>query len=120
MVTFQFVPFDSIAKLSSNKRVSKLLRIVKNDKIVILEGRLTPEEEAHLIERTMAEISHPKFSGIELGRIDYDQKRSGWDAMKHKLATMLVGERRGLTVIGPATIIEKIVNNPSQFQLFMK
>ncbi len=120
MVTFQFVPFDSIAKLNSRKRVNKLLRIVKNNKIVILEGRLTPEEEAHLIERTMAEISHPRFSGIELGRIEYSQKYKGWDAVKHKLASMLVGERRGLTVIGPATIIDKIVNNPSQFQLFMK
>ena len=68
MVTFQFVPYGDIEALGSAKRVNKLINIVKENKIVILEGRLTKQEEADLIEITMEEIS-PKFRGIELSVI---------------------------------------------------
>ena len=40
MVTFKFVPYHEVEGLSSAKRVNKLLRIVKEDKIVIMEGAL--------------------------------------------------------------------------------
>ena len=46
MVTFHFVPYQDIENLGSAKRVNKLLNIVKEDKIVIMEGRLRKEEEA--------------------------------------------------------------------------
>ena len=65
MVTFQFIPYTEVESLSSAKRVNKLLNIVKENKIVIMEGRLKKEEEADLIEITMEEISS-KFKGIEL------------------------------------------------------
>ena len=55
MVTFQFIPFQDVENLGSAKRVNKLLNIVKEDKIVIMEGRLKKEEEADLIEITMEE-----------------------------------------------------------------
>ena len=68
MVTFQFIPYQDIAHLTPVKRVNKLLNIVKEDRIVIMEGRLRKEEEADLIEITMEEIT-PKFKGIELSVI---------------------------------------------------
>ena len=74
MVTFQFIPYQEIEHLTSVKRVNRLLNIVKEEKIVIMEGRLTKEEEADLIEITMEEIS-PKFKGIELSVI-YPDKAS--------------------------------------------
>ena len=49
MVTFKFVPYHEVDGLSSAKRVNKLLKIVKEDKIVIMEGRLRRQEEAELI-----------------------------------------------------------------------
>ena len=68
MVTFQFVPYQDLENLTSAKRINKLLNIVKDDKIVIMEGRLKKEEEVDLIEITMEEIS-PNFKGIELSVI---------------------------------------------------
>ncbi len=53
MVTFQFIPYNDVEGLSSVKRVNKLLNVVKENKIVIMEGRLRKEEEADLIEITM-------------------------------------------------------------------
>ena len=58
MVTFQFVPHHEIQDLTSAKRVNKLMNIVKQNKIVLLEGRLKKEEETDLIEITMEEIGH--------------------------------------------------------------
>ena len=64
-LTLQFVPFNDIAELGSARRVTKLINIVKENKIVLLEGRLKKQEEADLIEIAMEEIDN-KFKGIEL------------------------------------------------------
>jgi len=118
MVTFQFIPFHEIETLSSAKRVNKLLNIVKEDKIVIMEGRLKKEEEADLIEITMEEIS-PKFKGIELSVIYPDKNQQDVrQKIRGAFATFLLGDRQGLTIIGPASVVKKIEKNPDKIELF--
>lgn len=118
MVTFQFVPYTDIEKLGSAKRVNKLINVVKENKIVILEGRLTKQEEADLIEITMEEIS-PKFRGIELSVIYPDNsKQDLGQKVKSVFANVLLGDRQGLTIIGPASIVKKIEQNPDKIELF--
>ena len=120
MVTFQFIPFQDIEKLTSVKRVNKLLNIVKQDKIVIMEGRLKKEEETDLIEITMEEIS-PKFKGIELSVIYPDKnKQDAMQKIKNTFANILLGDRQGTTIIGPASIVKKIEKNPNKIELFTK
>src|SRR3989344_5314586 len=112
MVTFQFIPYQDMETLSSAKRINKLLNIVKDEKIVIMEGRLKKEEEADLIEITMEEIT-PKFKGIELSVIYPD--KSSQDALQKirgVFANLLLGDRQGLTIVGPASVVKKIENNP--------
>ena len=53
MVTIQIVPYSEISGLSSVGRIRKLLNIAKEDKIVLLQGRLKKEEETELIKATM-------------------------------------------------------------------
>ncbi len=120
MVTFQFVPYQDMEELSPAKRVNKLLNIVKEDKIIIMEGRLKKQEEADLIEITMEEIS-PKFKGIELSVIYPDKsKLEGFQKFKGTMASLLLGDRQGLTIIGPASIVKKIEKNPDKIELFTK
>lgn len=120
MVTFQFVPYHDVEQLTSAKRINKLLNIVKDDKIVIMEGRLKKEEEADLIEITMEEISS-KFKGIELSVVYPDQrKQDPMRRMKGAFANLLLGDRQGLTIIGPASIVKKIEQNPNKIELFTK
>jgi hypothetical protein len=118
MVTFKFVPYHEIETLSSAKRINKLLKVVKEDKIVIMEGRLRKHEEADLIEITMEEIS-PKFKGIELSVVYPDKaKQAPMQRIKGAFANVLLGDRQGLTIIGPASVVKRIENNPDQIELF--
>ncbi len=120
MVTFQFIPYQEIQQLSSAKRVNKLLNIVKEDRIVIMEGRLRKEEEADLIEITMEEIS-PRFKGIELSVIYPDKtKQDALQVVRNTMATILLGDRQGFTIIGPASIVKKIERNPDKIELFTR
>ncbi|MBT4824900.1 DUF2073 domain-containing protein [Candidatus Woesearchaeota archaeon] len=118
MLTLEFMPYDEIAQLSSNKRISKLLRIVKENKILLLEGRLKKEEEAELIKRTMEEIDED-FKGIELGVIFPGEKESDMlKKLKANMVNLLLGDRRGFTIIGPATVVKEIKQDPNKIQLF--
>ena len=120
MVTFQFIPYHEIDGLTSAKRVNKLLNIVKQNKIVLLEGRLRKEEETDLIEITMEEINS-KFKGIELSVIYPDKdKFSGFKKVKQGFVNVLLGDRQGMTIIGPASVVKKIEQNPNKIELFTK
>ncbi len=120
MVTFQFIPYQDIENLGSAKRVNKLLNIVKENKIVIMEGRLQKEEETDLIEITMEEITS-KFKGIELSVIYPDHsKQTPGQKFKGAFANLLLGDRQGLTIIGPASVVKKIEKNPNKIELFTK
>ncbi len=118
MVTFQFIPYQDIENLTPAKRVNKLLNIVKEDNIVILEGRLKKEEEADLIEITMEEIT-PKFKGIELSVIyPTKENQDAFQRLRNAFVNVLLGDRIGLTIIGPASLVKKIEKNPDKIELF--
>ncbi len=118
MLTLQFVPYEEIEGLGSNERIKKLLGLVKDEKIVVLEGRLKKEEETELIRKTMEEISE-RFKGIELSVIYPDKKKGTFGrTIKNNIADMLLGQRQGLTVLGPASLIKEIRKDPDKIQLF--
>jgi len=118
MLTLQFVPYAEISTLDSEKRIKKLLALVKEEKIVLLEGRLQKGEEAGLIQKTMEDIDE-SFKGIELGVIYPDEKANGFFRRLHQLMIRAVlGAREGFTVIGPASIIKEIKRDPNKIQLF--
>lgn len=118
MVTFHFVPYHEIEDLNSVKRVNKLLGLIRQDKIVLLEGRLKKEEEADLIEITMAGIND-QFKGIELAVIYPEKDRlPGFKRLRYDLATMLLGDRQGVTIVGPASVVKRIKQNPTSVELY--
>ncbi|MCF7798959.1 DUF2073 domain-containing protein [Candidatus Woesearchaeota archaeon] len=120
MLTLQFIPYTEIEHLTSEKRIAKLLRLVKTDKIILLEGRLRSEEETELIRRTMEEIS-AKFTGIELSVIYPESKNVAFFAkIKQSIVNMVLGNRRGMTIIGPANVVKEIKQDPDKIQLFTK
>ena len=120
MVTLQFVPYHEIEDLGSARRVKKLIDIVKESKIVLLQGRLKKEEETDLIAITMEEVGD-KFKGIELAVINpTDKNVAGLKKLRNSFFGFLLGDRQGLTVIGPATLVKEIKKDPNKIELFTK
>ena len=96
MVTFQFVPYEDIESMGSSRRISKLLNIVKQGKIVLLQGRLRKDEEADLIETTMEHIDE-RFHGIELSVIQPGKSKSDtWTKIRSFMINTILGDRQGL------------------------
>ena len=118
MLTLQFVPYTEIEYLSSVGRIRKLLNITKENRIVLLQGRLRKEEETELIKATMEEIDKD-FKGIELSVIYPNKKESDlFRRLKKGFVNMLLGDRQGLTIIGPASVVREIKKDPDKIQLF--
>ncbi|MFH1590112.1 MAG: DUF2073 domain-containing protein [archaeon] len=110
-----------IERLDSAKRISKLLKIVKDDKIVLLEGKLRSHEETELISKTMEEIDN-KFKGIELSAIypENPDTKNIWLKIRSMFINMFLKDQQGFTIIGPASIIKNIKKDPNKIQLFME
>ena len=120
-VTIHFMPYDEIGKLGSSERIKKLLNIVLMDKIILLQGRLSSNEEVRLIEDTMAMIGHVKgFKGVELAVFNPKKKENTFDGFKREIAKVLLGDREAMTVIGPASMIREIKRDPSKIELMLK
>jgi len=121
MLTLQIIPYGEIDRLSSVGRIRKLLTLAKEDKIVLLQGRLKKEEEAELIKATMEEINK-EFKGIELAVMDSmdNGALTGFDKLKNGFANMLLGNRSGLTLVGPANIVKRVMKNPKKLQFMIE
>lgn len=117
-LTLQFIPFSEINNLSSDKKINKLLKVAQDEKIILLEGKLRSGEKSELIRKTMEEISD-KFKGIEIEELDVENRdKDFFQRLKTTFINFLLGSRRGLTIIGPASIIKEIKKDPDKIQLF--
>lgn len=117
MLTLQYIPFSDIAGLDSEARINKLLKLARDEKIVLLEGRLKKEEEAYLIQKTMESIDS-SFKGIEIATVLPNVKgQNTFDMIKNTIINTLLRERTGVTIIGPATVVKKIKQDPEKIQL---
>jgi len=121
-MTLSFMPYSEIANLKSVDRIKMLLRIILSNKLVVLQGRLEPEEETRLIEDTMVMVGNIKgFKGVELAVIEQDL--AGFSIMgkfKFGLAKALTGQQNALTIIGPATIVKEMKKNPKKLEVMMR
>src|SRR3989344_5929775 len=99
----QFLPYSEIRKLDSDERIRKILNVVLGNNIIILQGKLTPNEEARLIGDTMAMIGHVKnFRGIELAVVVGNGNEGFFSKFRRNFANAISGSDLGaVTVIGP-------------------
>ena len=119
--SIQFLPYSEIKGLGSDERIRKILGIVLGNNIILLQGRLKPEEETRLIGDTMAMIGHVKnFRGIELAVIQGNGNSGIFGKMKTGLVKAIAGGDLGaVTIIGPATIVKEIKRNPKKIELLL-
>ncbi len=118
-LSIHIMPYSEIRELTITERVKKILNLILGNRVVILQGRLRPEEEIRLIEDTMAMVDHIKsFKGIELAVVDANKEDSFFLRMRRGIARGLTGESSSLTVIGPANVVKEIKKDPSKIEVF--
>lgn len=120
--SIQFLPYSEIKNLDSNGRIKKILELILGNNILILQGRLSSEEETRLIGDTMAMVKHVKnFKGIELAVISGEGKNENFfGKMRSGIVNVLSGGDIGaITIIGPATIVKEIKKNPKKIELLL-
>lgn len=120
--SIQFLPYSEIRGLDSHQRIRKILNIILGNNILILQGRLEPEEETRLIGDTMAIIGHVKdFKGVELAVISGNGNEGFFGRFRKNLVSAIAGGDIGaVTIIGPATIVKEIKRNPKKIELLLK
>lgn len=118
--SIQFSPYSEIRNLDSNERIKKILKIVLDNNILVLQGKLEPEEETRLIGDTMAMIGHVKnFKGIELAVIS-DKEEGFFNQFRTGLINIISkGDLGAITIIGPASIVKEIKKNPKKIELLL-
>ena len=108
-IAFNLVSRQKITGLSSDEKLSFILKEVKKGKILVLEQGLTPMEQATLIERTMKEIEHDTFIGVEM-------EGYGEDAPSFLQKLLGAGRRPRMTLIGPANLLKMIKKDNDMIQ----
>ncbi len=118
--TIQFLPYSEIRNLDSDERIKKILNIILGNSIILLQGKLSAEEESRLIGDTMAMIGHVNnFKGIELAVIS-NSEESFFGKVRFGLVKALSGGDLGaITIIGPASIVKEIKRNPKKIELML-
>ncbi|MDD1773963.1 MAG: DUF2073 domain-containing protein, partial [Methanobacterium sp.] len=92
-----FLSSTALNNRTSLEKISMIVERVKNGDLVVIEGGLTPEEEAELIETTMREIDVDNFMGIDIYTLEKD-KISFFGLSRKKTV--------GITIIGPANVMK--------------
>jgi len=120
-LTIHFMPYSEIAHVDSLNRIKKILGIVLQNKIIILQGKLQPDEEGRLIENTMTLIGNIKgFQGVEIATISGENDNSGlFEKVRHNIARILVGEQDAITIIGPASVVKEIKRDPKKMEMML-
>jgi hypothetical protein len=115
-IRIKFVPYE---KFRENK-ISKFLGDLQDNTIVLIDAKLSADEEANLIKETMEKVSN-HFSGIELNSLEFanGKKLNNFDKIKNAVIERIIGKKRGLTIIGPAKTVRQIRKNPEELLLYM-
>lgn len=117
-----FMPYSEIAREDAIGRIKKIMGLILDHKIIILQGRLTPDEEVRLIENSMVLIGNVKgFQGIEIAAMSGENEyRSLFERVRRNIAKILVGEQDAITIIGPASVVKEITKNPKKLELMLQ
>jgi len=115
-IKIKFMPYEVFRK----RKLSQIFNELKDSTILLIDAKLSAQEEAKIIEETMKKVSG-KFSGIELSSLEMHDgdMATHFDKIKNILLETITGKKRGMTIMGPAKIVRKIEKDPEDLLLYM-
>lgn len=115
------MPYSEIESVEGAQRIKKILDLILLGKIIIIQGKLKPEEETSLIQSTMVLASKMKsFKGIEMATISSSENQGVFSKMKVGIARAIAGDRDSLTIVGPASVVREVKKDPKKIELMLK
>lgn len=114
----KIVSNSMIAHLESSKKVDKIYRMVKEGNLVILEGRLSNEEELNLTSKSLKHVNDT-FSGIDIAFLNVKKDNSFFEKIRYRLAILLLKYEVGITVVGPSKKVKELKMNPEQIDILL-
>lgn len=111
--------FNSVKNMSSEEKIKQILEIVKKGDLVMIEGRLSSDEELSLTSNALSNVSK-KFSGVEIAFLGRETTKNLVDRIKNTLIKLIAKDRFGITVVGPSKQIKEIKMNPDKLEILLK
>ncbi len=110
-VKIKLVGKSLLDPMPSAEKVRYILDQVEAGQVLVLEKGLSATEEAQLIQATMAEIDHEKFTGIEMQ--SYDPETPPANAKGRLRWPLSLGRKTKsrMVVIGPANLLRGVTKD---------
>ncbi|MFC2143961.1 DUF2073 domain-containing protein [Candidatus Aenigmatarchaeota archaeon] len=114
-IKIKLLPYERFKR----DKYKAVLKELKDNTIILIDAKLSMEEELTLIKETMRNITGT-FTGIELSSINSIEKTmTNTDKFRNMLVERIIGKKRGMTIIGPARLVQKIKKNPEEIELYV-
>jgi len=112
----KFIPYEKFKR----EGFRSFMKDLQERTIVLIDAKLSADEEASIIEETMKKISG-RFTGIELNSLEVaaNSPLASIEGVRNLLLERMSGKKRGLTIIGPSKVVREIRKNPEELLLYM-
>lgn len=111
----EFIQSTQLDSMAQTEKVTTIIEKVKDEKIIVLESGLDPEEQSKLVEMTMNSIDPSNdFTGIS---IETPKKKKKTEKSRfRKMVSKATGSdsNNSITVIGPSNRIETLKKDEDQ------
>ena len=94
-----YISSNEYFKMKDKERIKKIITLLKNRNIVIIDTIIPPSDELEIIKEVINNVDN-LFKGIEISTIRKSQN--------NLLNKILFKKEAGLTIIGPTNIVKRL------------
>jgi len=94
-----YISSNEYFKMSNKERIKKIITLLKNKNIIIIDTIVPPSDELEIIKEVINNVDN-FFKGIEISTI-----RKSQNGILNKI---LFKKENGLTIIGPTNIVKRL------------
>lgn len=117
-IPIEFIAQDRLQDKDFQEKLDLILDEVKENKILVLEEALSPDEERRLIQAAL-EQADEDFPGIEFSGLEGHE--DAFDRVLNNLYQLVGKQRkRGITVVGNSNTMEQIEKRKDSVSLLAK
>lgn len=111
---------SQLTDMGRTEKIRYIIDRVREGRVVILEHGLDPDEHALLIEKTMTEIDHDEFTGVDVESYPEMDSSSDSESLLDRIFSRNRNDSSDLTVIGPASRMKTLHKDSDQISTLLK